>query len=70
MVGFVSGGKTCHIASLMQNSGVLIALDKAKKKIDTIRENLSQAGCTSPFFYGFDSTKAAEEKKVDSPRGI
>ena len=66
---FIVGGKTCHIATLMRNSGILIALDKAKKKIDTIKKNLDQAGCTIAQVYGFDSTKAVLGSATENVTG-
>ena len=66
---FIVGGKTCHIAALMHNSGVLIALDKAKKKIDIINKNLDQAGCTIAQVYGFDSTKAVLDSATENVTG-
>ncbi|XP_046706606.1 tRNA (cytosine(72)-C(5))-methyltransferase NSUN6 isoform X1 [Silurus meridionalis] len=33
------GGKTTHIAALMANQGVVVALDKIKSKVEKIREN-------------------------------
>ncbi len=41
------GGKTTHIAELMEDSGELVATDKSAKGIDKIRENLTRLGLTS-----------------------
>lgn len=60
------GGKTSHIASLMRNQGILIALDKAKKKIDRIKENLKRTGCTIAQVYAYDSISAVKEASIES----
>jgi 16S rRNA (cytosine967-C5)-methyltransferase len=41
------GGKTTHIAELMDDTGELIALDKSEKGIEKIRENLARLRLTS-----------------------
>jgi len=56
-----TGGKTCHIGTLMQNSGVLIALDKAKKKMDTLKSNLLKSGCTIAQVYCQDASKSVQD---------
>lgn len=38
------GGKTCHLAALMQNKGSIVAFDKNKKKVAKIRENCTKLG--------------------------
>ena len=38
------GGKTAHISSLMNNSGVIFAIDKSKKRLSALRSNLSRLG--------------------------
>jgi len=36
------GGKTCHLASLMNHSGLLVACDCSVAKVDLIARNLAQ----------------------------
>lgn len=38
------GGKTCHIAQLMQNKGEIIAVDISREKIELIEENCNRLG--------------------------
>lgn len=52
------GGKTTHIASLMENKGHVIALDRSKNKIAKIKENLSCWGLSCVNVYCFDGTKS------------
>ena len=33
------GGKTCHIAARLNGKGVVVALDKTKAKVDSIKKN-------------------------------
>lgn len=41
-----AGGKTLHLAALMQNKGKIIALDVEQKKLDELRKRASRAGAT------------------------
>lgn len=41
------GGKSTHIAELMEDNGELIALDKSERGIDKIRENAARLGLAS-----------------------
>ncbi|XP_033639559.1 tRNA (cytosine(72)-C(5))-methyltransferase NSUN6-like [Asterias rubens] len=52
------GGKTTHLATLMKDQGVVIALDKSPSKINKIKQNARRMGlnCIQTFVY--DSTKA------------
>ena len=56
----IPGGKTCHIGGLMKGHGVLIAVDKAQKKIDTLRRNLDASGCQFAQVLCFDSAKLVD----------
>lgn len=38
------GGKTCHIAQIMQNRGEIIAVDVSKEKVGLIEENCNRLG--------------------------
>ncbi|KAF6021408.1 NSUN6 [Bugula neritina] len=64
------GGKTCHIGTLMQNSGVLIALDKAKKKMDTLKSNLLKSGCTIAQVYCQDASKSVQDGSSNVSPGV
>jgi 16S rRNA (cytosine967-C5)-methyltransferase len=41
------GGKTTHIAQLMQDSGEITAVDSDRKRMDRLRENVSNLGLSS-----------------------
>ncbi|XP_048122594.1 tRNA (cytosine(72)-C(5))-methyltransferase NSUN6 isoform X3 [Alosa alosa] len=45
------GGKTTHIATLMRNQGVVVALDKIRSKVEKLRENAAnqQLDCIQAF---------------------
>lgn len=38
------GGKTAHMSSLMDNSGIIVGIDKSKKRLTALRSNLSRLG--------------------------
>lgn len=42
-----AGGKSLHLASLMNNKGKIIALDVTEKKLEALRERASRDGATS-----------------------
>ena len=41
-----AGGKTLHIAALMQNTGSVLAIDSEKRRLDALRERCVRAGVT------------------------
>lgn len=58
------GGKTSHLAALMENTGRIIAVDKNVKKVTLLRENLSRLGAANVHCYALNSTK------LYSPSGL
>jgi 16S rRNA (cytosine967-C5)-methyltransferase len=40
------GGKTAHLAQLMQNTGLILACDRDEKRVQTARENIERLGLT------------------------
>lgn len=51
------GGKTCHTASIMNNTGEIYALDKLSKKAAKIQENCDRLGVTNVHVMTADSSK-------------
>ena len=41
------GGKTAHLASIMKNKGLLIAVDSSKNRMTALRSNLSRLGVSN-----------------------
>ena len=37
-----TGGKTCHLAELMQNEGEIVAVDSAAKRLERVKENAAR----------------------------
>jgi 16S rRNA (cytosine967-C5)-methyltransferase len=54
-----SGGKSLHLAALMQNSGKILAMDIQNQKLSDLRERATRAGAT-----------ILETKFIDSPKVI
>lgn len=42
-----AGGKTLHLAALMQNKGVIVAMDVYEKKLDELRRRAARAGASN-----------------------
>lgn len=62
------GGKTNHIATLMQNKGRVVALDKNAVKVDKIISNLSRWNITCVECYVQDAMKCLDETaQLDGP---
>lgn len=57
------GGKTTHIATLLQNKGRVIAVDKTSKKVEKIKENCDKMRLTNVSAFCYDSTKLVDETK-------
>lgn len=55
------GNKTTHIAELMQDKGILVALDKTESKIRHVRDKVQRYGLHSIRPYAYDATKAFKE---------
>lgn len=52
------GNKTTHLAELIKDRGVIVALDKTESKVKLVKEKVQKYGLNSIFAYAFDSTKA------------
>ncbi len=57
------GGKTTQIAQLMENKGVLIALDIRNDRLDSLENNLARLGITNTMVYHKDA-KYADDLKI------
>ena len=51
------GGKTTHIAELLENTGEVLAFDIHSKKLDLIKENCDRLGLTNVKLEEMDATK-------------
>lgn len=51
------GGKTCHIAELMNNTGEVLAFDLHENKLALIKENLTRLGITNVTCSKLDASK-------------
>jgi len=57
------GGKTSHIAQLMKNSGLLIANDINKSRLNALKSNLHRLGVANSVIVNFDGRKLPEHMK-------
>ncbi|MBD3230645.1 MAG: methyltransferase domain-containing protein [Candidatus Lokiarchaeota archaeon] len=51
------GGKTTHLAQLMNNKGKILAIDRSDNKIQSIKTNLNRLGVKNVSLKNLDSTK-------------
>ncbi|GAB1285986.1 tRNA (cytosine(72)-C(5))-methyltransferase NSUN6 [Apodemus speciosus] len=63
------GGKTTHIAALMQDQGEVIALDKIASKVKNLEQRASLLGLHSIRAFCFDATKALKLNVTDGVEG-
>ncbi|XP_077124434.1 tRNA (cytosine(72)-C(5))-methyltransferase NSUN6 isoform X1 [Ranitomeya variabilis] len=63
------GGKTTHIATLMNDQGEVIAIEKIAKKVEKIKQNASVLKLHSIRTYCFNSTKAVTQGTSDHAEG-
>jgi len=67
------GGKTTYIASLMRNTGCLVANDVNRERLDSVIGNLHRMGITNTIVCNLDARKISENIKdfdrilVDAP---
>ncbi|XP_055307380.1 tRNA (cytosine(72)-C(5))-methyltransferase NSUN6 isoform X2 [Sitodiplosis mosellana] len=60
------GNKTTHIAQLMQDTGLLIALDKSKSRVAVLKENIQRFKLKSVHVHAYDATKALSKLCKDN----
>ncbi|KAJ8961335.1 hypothetical protein NQ314_005946 [Rhamnusium bicolor] len=61
------GNKTTHIAELMQNKGVLIAIDKTSKRVTQLKKRCDEFGAKA-YIFEADSSKILSLDSVDCSR--
>jgi len=54
------GGKTSYIAQKMENTGLLVAMEANKRRMNSILFNLNRCGVMNTCVYNMDARKAAE----------
>lgn len=54
------GGKTTYIAQKMKNTGLLVAMESNKKRMNSIIFNLNRCGVINTCVYNLDALKASE----------
>ena len=62
------GGKTLHLASLMQNAGHIIAMDNDQRKLDELKRRARRAGATNIETRLIDSTKVIKRLNNSADR--
>lgn len=59
------GGKTAHIAAMMNNTGRILALDLNKKRLEKLEENLIRLGIENTSYIVKDAMKASFTETFD-----
>jgi ribosomal RNA methyltransferase Nop2 len=60
------GGKTTYIAALMRNTGVLIANDVNKERLDSVVGNIHRMGITNTIVCNLDARKISQVIQVEN----
>jgi 16S rRNA (cytosine967-C5)-methyltransferase len=60
------GGKTSHLAELMQNRGLIVACDREADRIRTLEQNLERLGVTIARVFRHDWTQKRVPKEIAS----
>jgi NOL1/NOP2/sun family putative RNA methylase len=55
------GGKTSHLATLMNNKGLIIAFDVSKRRLTAVRSNLSRCGITNVLAFHGDALELTKK---------
>lgn len=58
------GGKTTHLSQIMDNSGVVIALDIRNDRIEALKNNISRMGCENVIVYNKDGKYSSDLEVV------
>ncbi|MFN2339852.1 MAG: 16S rRNA (cytosine(967)-C(5))-methyltransferase RsmB [Halanaerobium sp.] len=59
------GGKTSHLAELMNNTGTITALDISQNRLNLVKENLQRLGVENVRLKRADAAKYEDNKKYD-----
>ncbi|MCX6709733.1 MAG: NOL1/NOP2/sun family putative RNA methylase [Candidatus Woesearchaeota archaeon] len=59
------GSKTTQLSQLMNNNGIIIAVDKNKERIAALMNNLERLGCSNVFVFNEDALKFSPHLKFD-----
>ena len=59
------GGKTSHLAELMNNTGKITALDISQKRLNLTKDNLARLGVNNVSLIKADAAKYKDEKRYD-----
>lgn len=59
------GGKTSHLAELMNNTGTITALDISQKRLNLVEENLERLGVKNVILKKADAAAYQDQKKYD-----
>ena len=62
------GGKTAHIAGLMHNKGLLVAVDRSRRKMVQLAERMHMLGASCVVPLAIDSTKLLSECSTPTER--
>ena len=63
-----AGGKTLHIASLMQNRGKIVSMDISEKKLEELKKRVKRAGASNVETRVIDSTKVIKRLEGTADR--
>jgi 16S rRNA (cytosine967-C5)-methyltransferase len=63
-----NGGKTLHLASLMNNQGRIIALDTAPSKLEELKRRARKAGVTNVETKAIETTKTIKRLQDSADR--
>ncbi len=59
------GSKTTQLSALMNNKGVIVALEKSRNRMNTLRLNLERTGCHNVLAYNIDALEFNSNSKFD-----
>lgn len=63
------GNKTTHLAELMNDRGILVALDKSEKRLNLLKEKITQFELKAVHCYTFDAVRAVNDQHFNTMPG-